>query len=127
MTVEVFAVQGLMSDPDSLNRLMLDFKRWKETEWLPDYFGRDGDFSRHTGARMEELRHLHLDETGLWLSTQRQYSRTSDRWLIYCRGFYDPDKYLLIAIIEPDAHQKTRNALLLDALTNYGTDFRNKY
>ena len=127
MTVEVFAVSGLLPTQAELDGLKADFKNWKETGYLPAYFGRDADFSIHSGARLAELRHLHLAQTGTWHPRQRQNGRTSDRWLIYCAGLYDPDKYLLIAILEPDAHRQARKGFILDGLVNYADDFRNRF
>jgi mRNA interferase YafO len=73
------------------------------------------------------LRHLHLAETGTWPLQKRQYARTSDRWLIYCSGFWYPNTYLLIAVLEPEAHTQATRTVLLNGLVRIAEDFRNKF
>lgn len=125
--VKVLAVNGLLPDPEDLTRLKTDFKEYKEGKRLPTYFGRDGDFSRHHGAKFSQLRHLHLAESGTWPPQKRQYDRTSDRWLIYCPGFWQDHIYLLIAVLEPHAHVQANRTDLINGLVRIAEDFRNKF
>lgn len=126
--IKVFATRNLMQRSDEIVRLKSDFKDYKEGFRLPNYFGRDGDFTRHQNATSSNLRHLHLAESkNFWKPFLRQYDRTSNYWLIYCSGFWNVNNYLLIAILKPDAHQQARQNRLLDGLSAVAERFRNQY
>jgi mRNA interferase YafO len=44
--------------------------------------------------------------TGRMVKKSIQTERTSDTCLVYCRGFSHPDRYLLIDILSPNAHEQ---------------------
>ncbi len=128
MKITVKAVEGLLPEPD-LSRLKADFQNYKEGLYTPNYFGRDGDFSHPLLARQEELWHLHLAESEppTWPRWKSQYQRTSDHWLVYCPGFYNPKYYLLIAVLKHDAHNQAHNIDLMNGLAAIAEDFRQRF
>ncbi len=118
MTAKVFIHSDLESFPD-IAALAADFACYKDNQATPPYFGRDGDYRRPEACREEEVHHLHLSEsippTSLWGKISNPFRRTSDKHLVYCRGFYDRESYLLITVLHPDAHNKAENMdLMLD-------------
>lgn len=116
---------------EELEALIHDFKAYKQGDGLPDTFGRDVAYDHpHTlsTVKQEELHHLHLAQDPKdWTEHAVQFSRTSDVHLVYCRGFYDPDCYALLAILSPDAHQQSFDRDLMLKLTRAATHFRNRY
>lgn len=111
--------------------LVKDFKHYKSPDALPDTFGRDVPFDHpHTLplALQEKLQHLHLASVESTRQSETpQYARTSDVHLIYCQGALDEDCYLLIAILEPDAHRKAKDNNTMHKLARSAELFRLKY
>lgn len=92
-----------------------DFHDYVFFDDLPPYFGRDE-------AYQDELWHLHLaaddDIIRRWSFKRRQYDRTTpvaeteeekalDKWLLYAWDKFE-DRYLLLTILDPDAHNGDR-------------------
>ena len=71
--------------------------------------GRDVPYHRPSGAEQANLFHLHLAETGHWPEWEDQYTRTSDRHLVYCQSHRDENLYAFLAVLEPYAHQEADN------------------
>lgn len=96
-----------------LEDLKADFKQYKVTGILPNTFGRDALYEHPSSLPIilsEKVSHLHLASLEhAWLPHIRQYARTSDTHLVYCQGSQNPDDYLLIAILVPNAHDDARN------------------
>lgn len=127
MIVEVFAHDDLLDYP-FLKDLTIDFKHFKENSLLPDYFGRDADYRWPQVCLDEEVWHLHLSESvkpPFWKRWARSlYQKTSDKHLVYCRGYYNRSRYYLIAILEPDAHDQARNLDIMLAIGEMAAEFR---
>ena len=114
-----------------LEQLAADFKRYKETGIPAACFGRDVLYDHtHTlpSVRSEDLMHLHLAEGAQhWTGRQAQYSRTSDQHLVYCRGFYATNHFLLMSILKPDAHAQARNNSIMSNLAIMAAKFRAQF
>jgi len=114
-----------------LEQLAADFKRYKETGIPAASFGRDVPYDHtHTlpSVRSEDLMHLHLAEGAQhWTGRQAQYNRTSDQHLVYCRGFYKTDHFLLMSILKPDAHAQARNNSIMSNLAIMAAKFRAQF
>ena len=113
-----------------INALVDEFKAYKQGI-LPDTFGRDVLYDHpHNLAivKNEEVRHLHLsdDEQG-WKSDIIQYYRRSDNHLIYCPAAMTENCFLLIAILNPEAHQKAKDNDTMWKLGKMAENFRKKY
>ncbi|WP_159084284.1 type II toxin-antitoxin system YafO family toxin [Saccharobesus litoralis] len=57
--------------------------------------GKDADFGTPPNAKLADVRHFHIT---------KHYA--SDSYVIYCSGFTNANYYLLIDVIEEDAHKK---------------------
>jgi mRNA interferase YafO len=78
-----------------------------------------------SSVRQEEIAHLHLaDDSRQWPMHRIQFNRTSDKHLVYCRGFHDQDDYLLMIILEPNAHELARDNNILYKLAQMAARFR---
>ena len=114
-----------------LEQLAADFKRYKETGIPAACFGRDVPYDHtHTlpSVRSEDLMHLHLAEGAQhWTGRQAQYNSTSDQHLVYCRGFYKTDHFLLMSILKPDAHAQARNNSIMSNLAIMAAKFRAQF
>lgn len=131
MGVRVFLHSVIRNHPEAEN-LREAFRTYKQFDDDLGIFGRDGDYQRPKQCREEELNHVHLrpSDTYLrrrWLKTSNRYHRTSDKHLVYCPGFHHRDTYLLIAVLEPKAHQDARNIDLMLKLTEIARKFRLEY
>ncbi|PAU78932.1 type II toxin-antitoxin system YafO family toxin [Halomonas salipaludis] len=122
---------------DSFRQLRDEFLDWLQVgEYEHITFGKDSAFRTPRLAVDEELRHVHLipifDEAARdqWLLRyQRRSRKTSSRILVYTRGYYDPEKYLLIDILdEPDGHDlMCQDPQLINALAELAERFRQQY
>lgn len=85
-------------------------------------FGVGRDFSRPENAKLAGLMHYHLID-----AEHNPRTKTSDRFLVYCSGFSNPNDYLLIAIIEPEAHKQTNKGSTMACLIQIAENFRNQF
>lgn len=124
------AVRELL-DPDDLTSLVKDFRKYKEEGMQPDTFGRDALYDHpHSlpSIRQEEVRHIHLqDGSSQWCVRTIQYYRTSDTRLVYCQGAMYDDRFLLITLLKPDAHDQARNNDIMMAVATQAARFREKH
>ena len=112
MRVELY--KGILTDPNCYpaSTLIETFKEYKVTEgfWA---FGRDVPYNRPPKMLDYRVSHIHLLTCKQYRDDQakkkRLYDRTSDKHLIYARSPIDDDFYLLIAIVNPDAHLTAEN------------------
>lgn len=99
------------------------FQNYKTTGILPTIFGREALLERPEKARSEEVFHIHLNLSGFPAKT-RPYDRKSNIWLLYTRGFWDMNKYHLLAILEPDAHEQARKISFIGQFADLAEKFR---
>lgn len=113
------------------NNLKADFKSYKEEGLLPDTFGRDVLYdhpSNFSLVKETNLSHIHIkDGNTNWHVGTLQFSRTSDSHLIYCQGFYQPDNYLLMAMLAPNAHEQAFDNSIMYNLALMADKFRDQY
>ncbi|MBB5189270.1 mRNA interferase YafO [Zhongshania antarctica] len=116
---------------DELAKLTSDFIQYKKTGFPPDTFGRDVPFDHpHTLpiVKAEEVQHLHLGTDGKPFPTNKiQFYRCSDEHLIYCQGFLDPDAFLFISILTPDAHDQERQNDIMYRIGQMAENFRKQH
>ncbi|OMQ26916.1 type II toxin-antitoxin system YafO family toxin [Serratia oryzae] len=119
---------------ESLER---DFKAYKETGLLPDYFGRDTAYDKPDDIQDSGLWHIHLaigedkfskPPVSADLEDPRvvQWYRTSDTALVYAKGLVDENSYSLIAVFTPSAHWKARDFDRMRILAGYAREFSQK-
>lgn len=122
-------IQKLLT-PQDLDDLTKDFLHYKESSLCPDYFGRDVAYDHpHTPTVVlqEDVRHIHLVEHSAWAVRLMQFNRTSDRHLVYCQGFFNPDCYLLITLLSPNAHEQAKINNIMRKIGEQAEIFRMKY
>ncbi len=135
MTVRVFhnknLEQQLASQGYDIADLKADFKQYKETGSLSSTFGRDVEYDHPYTPRavlQEKISHIHLsDSKKPWNIRAVQFHKKSDIHLVYCRGFYDEDCYLLMALLAPNAHEQALDSNIMNNLARMAEIFRNKY
>lgn len=115
-----------ISEYPGIHDLAKDFAGYKNKILIPSYFGRDGDYQTPQACKEEEVWHLHLrpGDGRRWYSRLPSYSRTSDKHLVYCRGYTDRDAYLLITILAPNAHKQARNIDRMNDIAKIAEVFR---
>ncbi|WP_036567239.1 type II toxin-antitoxin system YafO family toxin [Oceanospirillum beijerinckii] len=114
-------------DESELTQLETDFRRYKQEGVLPDLFGRDVPYDHPNTLpvlKQEEVKHLHLLEQPI---RKLQFYRTSDSHLVYYGGFNNPDIYLFMALLRPDAHQQARQNEAMYQLGVMAQNFRKRY
>jgi len=120
--------------PSLEQSLLDDFKIYKATGVLPDYFGRDTDYSRPEDIIGSGLKHIHLilgeekfkepkNSKGEDALT-RQWNRTSDACLLYVQNIYNEHSYSLIALFHPGAHMKAQDYDRMRKLASYARAFQ---
>ncbi len=135
MKIRVFhhkSLELLFSDLElDLAALKDDFKKYKESGKLPGNFGRDVLYNHPNTLPIvlqEKISHIHLEDPDKpWHFRTLQFNRTSDIHLVYCRGFYNENCYLLMALLSPDAHNQALNRTIMFNLGKMAEQFRSRY
>ena len=116
MSIRIFrsALIRQQLSQQELDDLAADFLSYKSDGVLPDTFGRDAPYDddrTYPLVKEEQVAHIHLaDADTPFPKFLRQFKRTSDQaHLVYCQGAMEPDAYLLIIILKPEAHKMARN------------------
>ncbi|UJF20374.1 type II toxin-antitoxin system YafO family toxin (plasmid) [Vibrio sp. SS-MA-C1-2] len=115
---------------NELDALVNDFKSYKETGVIPEFFGRDEPYNHpHTLPilKTEEVKHIHLATEDAPFLQSIQFYQTSDKHLVYCQGWNNPHCYLLIAILAPNAHEQARNRTIMFNLGKIAEIFRQQF
>jgi len=116
--------------PEEREALIADFKQYK-AGILPAAFGKDVPYDHAFNLdviKQEEVRHIHLAESSVGFPVLlTQMKRTSDTHLAYCRGFRNDNCYLLMSILQPNAHQLARSNQVMYQLGVMAQLFRQKF
>ena len=76
----------------------------------------------------EDVRHIHLaGDNNPWNERSIQYYRTSDIHLVYCQGALNENRYLLMTVLQPDAHEQAKNNSIMANLGFMAERFRQKF
>lgn len=112
-----------------LQKIIEDFKAYKEGYRVKS-FGRDAPFHRpKPSAELAELMHVHLmnNPKAQILDVAKvtdPYYLTSDSFLVYSKGFFNPKHYYIIDYIEKDAHTKVEDMNYMRWLVEQAEFFR---
>jgi mRNA interferase YafO len=115
---------------DELVQLVEDFRQYKETTIPANYMGRDIPYDHMNtlpSVKREHVMHLHLKDGSQDWSGKNQYYRTSDKHLVYCQGSSNKNTYLLITMLEPEAHAKARFTSVMGKIADMAQNFRHQY
>lgn len=110
-----------------LAKLITDFKLYKSTGKLPASLVRDVPYSRPESAKFAELRHIHVNFQENWNLKLVQYGRTSNSAIVYCQGRVSKDNYLIIALLENFAHERSKKITFMCDLAELAEGFRKNY
>lgn len=116
-------------DPIQIEALKTDFINYKVFDITPNYFGKDVGYDHPNTPSVllqECVMHLHLNFNE-WKPSVQPFKRTSDTHLIYCQGAMDPDAYLLITILDPDAHDQIKKFSIWCEIGEIAEQFRMQY
>lgn len=112
MRVEVYeGVFGFSNchPASTLTKTFADYKK-NGSFWS---FGRDVPYLQPPKMNEYKVRHIHLIRKSAYESYQnrrtRVHDRVSDKVLIYAKSPIDNNHFLLIAILDPDAHVTAQN------------------
>ena len=127
----VFLSGALQELPETERQALVNsFKRHVAGEPTPG-FGRDELYDHpHTPplVRAEDVAHIHLeDPLTPWPPGRDPHRNTSDIHLVYCQGFRDANCYLLMAVLQPDAHAQARQFRIMAKLGVMAEEFRRRY
>jgi mRNA interferase YafO len=127
----------LQTYPDLLQKLLRDFKRYKESDgtFLPKYFGRDAAYVEPHAAFKARLMHIHIClPPGSFQKGRPQNDRTCrtgeparDAALVYVQGELEEDQYRLIAFLHPNAHSKAQDRQIMSYLARIAQTFRDQH
>ena len=125
--VEVAIYEGIRNFP-GIEIYRKQFKLYKETGTPPLRFGKDASYSWPSTAVDAELRHIHVtDLPAPWVQSTPQENRTTDSHLIYTRGYFHQDNYLILAFLALDAHASAEKVTFMASLADIAEQFRSKY
>lgn len=95
-----------------------------------DTFGKDVPYDHINtlpSVKAEELWHVHIiGINDKFKRFVKQEDKTSDNHLVYCSNYFNSAIYLLIAILEPDAHELAKKNQLMLKLVDIAKTFRNE-
>lgn len=110
--------------------LIQDFRLYKSGV-LPALFGKDVAYDHPLNLdiiKQEQVRHIHLAANGYGFPVLlTQLKRTSDIHLVYCHGFSNENCYLIMAILQPDAHNLAKSNELMYQLGLMAQAFRQRF
>ncbi|WAT00710.1 type II toxin-antitoxin system YafO family toxin [Rouxiella chamberiensis] len=134
MSPRVFTSKALRQQlkQEELANLVGDFKSYKASGFPPETFGRDAPYDDERTwplVRQEEVSHIHLaDASTVWHRNILQYRRTSNKsHLVYCKGSMHNDVFLLIILLQPDAHKMHRDPRHMEKIGLMAQAFRNRF
>lgn len=131
-TKESFFSEAFLRFPELESSILQDFQRYKATSELPSYFGRDVAYTQPHSAFRSGLMHIHLClPPNTFPKNRPQNDRVckrndpdNDACLVYVQGELYENRYSLIAIMHPDAHEKARKHEIMSYLSRVAQDFR---
>lgn len=128
MEVKVFTTKILRDTmPESeLANLVSEFSAYKKTGIAPITFGRDAEYNRPDAAKKADMHHIHLQGNESWSVHIIQFRRVSNLHLMYCKGFTNPNAYLLMAVLD-NAHERARNINFMLDMAEVAETFRARY
>ncbi|TPD93606.1 hypothetical protein FJP68_14555 [Pantoea vagans] len=131
-TKENFFSEVFLRFPELETSILQDFQRYKATGELPNYFGRDVAYTQPHSAFRSGLMHIHLCLPPNSFPKKRPQSDRvckrddpeQDACLVYVQGELYEDRYSLIAIMHPNAHEMARQHDVMSYLSRVAQEFR---
>lgn len=118
------------------SKLADDFKVYIDSSRgiVPKYFGRDAPYMQPREVEQAHLSHIHIClPPATFRQDVAQYYRVcarnrpeSDIALVYTQGFLEEDRYLILALLCPDAHGQAKRLPLMRYFAQLAADWRDK-
>lgn len=91
-------------------------QEWKSKGVLPPVFGNEGQWEDNGRLRDSYVFkiHIRLPDEKPWPAKLSASARKSNSYLVYTRHFLEPDKYQLISIMTPNAHELARTSYMAE-------------
>lgn len=85
-----------------------EFSAYLNGESISGRLGKNGGFERNTEATRSGIMKMHIKikGEGFWSSRLSQEKRTSNNFLVYVRHWDHIERYQILAIVTPDAHER---------------------
>lgn len=129
-------VETFQELPNFENQLLSVFKKYKESngEFVPNIFGRDVPYRYPIKLYKLDVSHIHLRLPPDQFSKNivqierrnKKEEPNKDIFLVYVKSQFSQDKYALLAILRPNAHEQSKQAKILDLFCEYAEKYQNK-
>lgn len=102
------------------------FKKWKSNGILPGRFGSEGAWEENKSLCNSYVFKIHvrLSNEAPWDTKTPQAARKANSYLVYARHWMYPNKYQIISIMTPNAHELARTSFLAE-LERRAEEFQN--
>ncbi|MBI6542094.1 type II toxin-antitoxin system YafO family toxin [Proteus vulgaris] len=103
-------------------------KLWKEDNILSNYLGANGRWENNAKLCQSLISKIHIRmplEPG-WNKKTPQIQRKSNHYLVYCQHWLYPNRYQIIAIMSPNAHEIAKTSFLA-VLEKRAEEFQNNF
>ncbi|WP_072270981.1 type II toxin-antitoxin system YafO family toxin [Serratia marcescens] len=91
-----------------------DLQQWKEGGKLSNLLGNEGQWEENRklcDSYVFKI-HIRLPDEKAWSHEIPQAARKSNSYLVYTRHWLDPNRYQIISIMTPNAHELARTSFL---------------
>lgn len=89
-------------------------QKWKNGGSLPGYFGSEGSWEENKRLCDSFVFKVHIktQKEGPWPPKTPQAARKSNSYLVYAKHWLEQDKWQIISIMTPNAHEMARTSFL---------------
>lgn len=103
-------------------------KLWKEKKVLSCYLGADGKWENSAKLCQSLISkiHIRIPNEPKWHENMPQIQRKSNYYLVYCQHWLYPNRYQIIAIMSPNAHELAKTSFLAE-LEKRAEEFQNNF
>jgi len=127
MIVNVFSGTFTTANTHSAKLLASSFNTYIDAGHKFWAFGKDVPYNRPPTASYWGLRHVHIISRSCFMRHEQAGTplrkRTSDKHLVYAIHPFDANHYLLLAILNPDAHDVVRNEAVIRTFMDMCKEF----
>lgn len=103
-------------------------KLWKKEKILSNYLGADGRWESNAKLCQSLISkiHIRMPIEPEWNKRTPQIQRKSNHYLVYSQHWLNPDRYQIIAIMSPNAHEIAKTSFLA-VLEKRAEEFQNLF
>lgn len=122
--------------PNFENQLLSIFKKYKESseEFVPNIFGRDVPYRYPIKLFNLDVSHIHLklppdkfpENVAQYERCNKKQQPNKDIFWVYVKSQFSHNKYALLAILRPNAHDQSKQKKILDLFCDYAEKYQDK-